>query len=238
MDIEYEVEFGYEEFRRMLAKINGFYIRRTRIVGLACTAIWDALCLSMLLDSFSRNALGFEDLLSIVLTLAAFTFLFVWPLLHPSAAIGTRRAIARGWFDAHGCPNAEDGRIKELRCHYRVQLADNGYTLAPLYSDSARIPWLLFSDRPIYADGILILCTRTKKEMSSLMKGSWGIPMSMAQGVPLEEIVVPAEVLKERPDLPQKMTEAVQRQTEQFIAARQAQDRAWAENLASWLKAV
>lgn len=39
MDIEYKVEFSYEEFRGMLTKIGSFSIRKMRIARLVCIAL-------------------------------------------------------------------------------------------------------------------------------------------------------------------------------------------------------
>ena len=56
MDIEYKVEFSYEEFRGMLTKIGSFSIRKMRIARLVCIALWAVICLSILLNAFRHLA--------------------------------------------------------------------------------------------------------------------------------------------------------------------------------------
>ena len=60
MDIEYKVEFSYEEFRGMLTKIGSFSIRKMRIARLVCIALWAVICLSILIgaDSFLSSRIG------------------------------------------------------------------------------------------------------------------------------------------------------------------------------------
>lgn len=68
-DIEYRVEFSYEEFRGMLTKIGSFSIRKMRIARLVCIALWDVTCLSILLNAFSHSMLDLAQLFYIVLAL-------------------------------------------------------------------------------------------------------------------------------------------------------------------------
>lgn len=70
MDIEYKVEFSYEEFRGMLTKIGSFSIRKMRIARLVCIALWAVICLSILLNAFSHSMLDLAQLFYIVLALS------------------------------------------------------------------------------------------------------------------------------------------------------------------------
>lgn len=69
MDIEYKVEFSYEEFRGMLTKTGSFSIRKMRIARLVRIALWDVICLSILLNAFSHSMLDLAQLFYIVLAL-------------------------------------------------------------------------------------------------------------------------------------------------------------------------
>ncbi|GEM_PF-3080864 len=70
MDIEYKVEFSYEELRGMLTKIGSFSIRKMRIARLVCIALWAVICLSILLNAFSHSMLDLAQLFYIVLALS------------------------------------------------------------------------------------------------------------------------------------------------------------------------
>lgn len=49
---------------------------------------------------------------------------------------------------------------------------------------------------------------------------------------------MPEEILKKHPALPQKISEAIQQQTMQLANALETHDKAWADDLTSWLEAV
>ncbi len=115
MDIEYKVEFSYEEFRGMLTKIGSFSIRKMRIARLVCIALW-------------------------------------------AVHLATACSISRS---------------SSISC------------------------WLS-----------------------------------------LEEIAMPEEILKKHPALPQKISEAIRQQTMQLANALETHDKAWADDLTSWLEAV
>jgi hypothetical protein len=49
---------------------------------------------------------------------------------------------------------------------------------------------------------------------------------------------MPEEILKKHPALPQKISEAIRQQTMQLANALETHDKAWADDLTSWLEAV
>lgn len=220
----WDVSMDLDGFRELFLAQQRTYQRKVFLMGAILCGLLTVVAVAMLMDDP-----GLDSLLYMLFFLAL-TVVFVFLLIKPQAALGSRQGEVRQWFSRHGERDAESAPLGSLNACYSVTLCDLGFT-EDSELELTNVPWAALSEKPVRGKRGTYFVVDNGKE-SSLLHNMIGINWAFRDEGALGVLFVPNDVSAACPGLIQGIEGAIHQAR---VSARGA-DTAAGARLSDWLR--